>query len=60
MKIILHFPSDQRTITRLNVESFETEFGDKNTVRIELTDGTTIVEEGVGLTVSAATIEGDR
>lgn len=53
--IVLHFASENRTLTIKNVVSFEIEWGDQNIVHYEKEDGTTDSESGVGLTVSSAT-----
>jgi len=55
MNIILHYPEEGRTETERDVESFEIEWGSKNTVKIWYTDGSFDDPTATGLTVSGAT-----
>lgn len=54
-EIVLHYPTEGTTKTVTNVISFETEWGDKNTINVEYADGEQDNFTAVGLTVSAGT-----
>lgn len=53
MKVILHYPTQKRTETVYDVESFETEIGPENTVRLEGPNGETETRTAPDLRVAA-------
>lgn len=57
---ILHFPTRKpRTRTVSGVVSAEIEWGSENVVTLEKVGGGTETFEGIGLTISAFTLDGD-
>jgi hypothetical protein len=55
MNLVLLFPERSQTKTLEGVESFETEWGDENTIAVEYADGSDDTFSGIGVTVSAGT-----